>query len=157
LALLFLSDLHTRHAILIASPTGALKDMNATNLLLAIGVAVFIIYAIVNIIYLNDLRKTTSVLRQFIIRTDENLQPALIDMRSALQDIRRISGDLVTATERVRSLAATLGAVEKSIRVIYGSYREGIQHAARSNVESVKAGLKAGVLSLFRNMRSKTG
>jgi hypothetical protein len=50
--------------------------MTINEILVAIGVVAFIIYASFNIIYLIELRRTSFALRQLIKGTEENIHPA---------------------------------------------------------------------------------
>ncbi len=129
--------------------------MNINELLLAVGVIIFIIYAVFNIIYLIDLRKTSFAMRQFIAKTETNLDPALSELRRTLGDIRKVTDDVSTLIERLRAAVGTVAAVEKSIRTIYSYYKEGFGQAAQANVAGLKAGVKAGIVNLVKNLKDK--
>ncbi len=126
-----------------------------TQILLIIAVITFIIYVVFNIIYLIDLRKTSVALRQFIIKTEENLNPALSELSRTLEEIRKVTYDVSNLVERLRTAASAIVTVEKSIRNIYGYYKEGLGRAAQANMASIKAGLKAGVVNLVKNLKKQ--
>jgi hypothetical protein len=129
--------------------------MDLYRILAVIAVVTFVIYAAFNIIYLIDLRKTSVALRRFINRTDENLIPALDELRSTLQDLRKVTSDVSSLTERMRSAAGAILTVERTIEHLYSYYREGLGQSAHVNMAAIKAGLRVGVANLFRNLRSK--
>lgn len=129
--------------------------MTTTEILLTIGVVTFIIYAIFNIIYLLDLRKTSFALRHFIIKTEENLNPALAELTRTLEEMRKVTGDAAAFVERARAALGMLVSAEKAIQGLYGRYREGFGNAAQANIEGLKAGVKTGLINLFRNLKMR--
>ncbi len=129
--------------------------MSLNQILATIALVIFIIYAVFNIIYLIDLRKTSLALRQFVAKTEENLNPALIELRLALEDIRKITSDAAVLTQKLRTAAGTIVTVEKSIQTLYGFYRDSFGQSANANISAVKAGVKAGVVNLLKNLKAK--
>ena len=129
--------------------------MDLYRILALIAVITLVIYVVFNIVYLIDLRRTSIALRRFITRTDENLTPALVELRLTLQDLRKVATDVSAVTERVRSAAGALVTVEKTIENLYSYYREGLGLSTQANVSALKAGLKAGVGNLLRNLKTK--
>ncbi|OGW41571.1 MAG: hypothetical protein A2010_18565 [Nitrospirae bacterium GWD2_57_9] len=125
------------------------------EILAVVAVITFVIYAVFNIIYLIDLRKTTRALRDFIAKTDENLNPALVDLKIVLKDVRKVTGDIAALSDRLRTTAGAIVTVEKAVQHVYGYYREGLSQSANANLAAVKAGLRAGVVSLVRNLKTK--
>ena len=65
--------------------------MDLYRILALIAVITLVIYVVFNIVYLIDLRRTSIALRRFINRTDENLTPALVELRLTLQDLRKVT------------------------------------------------------------------
>jgi phage-related tail protein len=126
--------------------------MTINEILIAIGVVAFIIYASFNIIYLIELRRTSFALRQLIKRTDENLHPAFEKVRHILEDVGKATDNVVALTENVREIAGSVAAVEKIIKKLYGSYKKGISDATRANIAGLQAGVKTGVVTLFENL-----
>jgi hypothetical protein len=129
--------------------------MDLYRTLAVIAVITFVIYVAFNIIYLIDLRRTSVALRRFINRTDENLIPALDELRLTLHDLRKVTSDVSSLSERMRSAAGALVTVEKTIEHLYSYYREGLGQSAQVNMAAIKAGLRVGVASLFKNFKSK--
>lgn len=129
--------------------------MDLYRILALIAVATLVVYVAFNIIYLVDLRRTSIALRRFINRTDENLTPALVELRLTLQDLRKVTADVSSLTERMRSAAGALLTVERTVENLYSYYREGLGLSAQTNVSALKAGLRAGVVSLFKNFKSR--
>lgn len=125
------------------------------QILLVIAVVTFIVYVVFNIIYLIDLKKTSVALRNFIIRTEENLNPALNELSRTLEDIRKVTYDVSSVVERLRVAVGAIVTVEKGIRGLYEYYREGLAPTAQANIAGLKAGVKAGVVNLFKNLKKQ--
>lgn len=129
--------------------------MTMNEILVAIGVVAFIIYASFNIIYLIELRRTIFALRQLIKRTEENLHPAFAEVKHILEDVGKATYNVVALTENVQEIAGSVAVVEKSIKKLYRSYKEGISDTTRANIAGMKAGVKTGVVTLFENLMAK--
>lgn len=125
------------------------------QILLIIAVVTFIIYVVFNIIYLIDLRKTSVALRHFVVKTEENLNPALHELSRTLQEIRKVTYDVSSLVESLRVAIGAIVTVEKGIRSLYGYYKEGLAPAAQANMASLRAGVKAGVINLFKNLKKQ--
>lgn len=129
--------------------------MTTNEILVTIGVVTLIVYTVFNIIYLNDLRKTSLALRRFIAKTEEELHPALLELRRTLEDIRKVSDDISSVAAGLQKAINTIISVERGIKSLYGYYREGLGQTAQSSVAGLRAGVKAGVISLIKNLKDK--
>ncbi len=125
------------------------------DILLAIGVTAFVIYAIFSIANILEMRKASVALRRLIEGSEENLYSSLAAMRGILEDIKKTTDNVVILTESVREIAETAQRVEKNVKELYGYYVEGMGETARANMAGLKAGVKAGVTSLLRDMSEK--
>ena len=126
-----------------------------TERLLAIGIVVFSIYAAFNISYLIEMRRTTIALRQLIKRTEENLHPALSALRGVLEDIGKSTYDIAVLTRSLREVAETVTRVENAVNGLYEYYKEGLGEAARANIAGLKAGVRAGMTTLLRDLNNR--
>jgi len=52
-------------------------------------------------------------------------------------------------------VADTVGAVERNVRDLYGSYAEGLGETARAHAAGLKAGVKAGMSSLLNDLNTR--
>lgn len=129
--------------------------MTFIEIVLLTALITFIVYTAFNVLYLLDLRKTNIALRKFIAKTDENLNSSLAELRSTLGEFRSVSGDIAMVVERVRSAATAVVSIEKAIEVVYGIYRDTFRRSAHASVTGLKAGIKAGVTSLVKNIGEK--
>ena len=123
--------------------------------LVNIGIVVFIIYAAFNIASIIEMRRTNIALRQLIKRTEENLHPALTALRSILEDIGKATYDIAALTRSLRELAETVARVENTVNGLYEYYKEGLGEAARANMAGLKAGVKAGVVTLLKDLNDR--
>ena len=83
-------------------------------------------------------------MRQFITKAEENLNPALDELRQTLQDVRKVTADISHLTDKLRAAAGAIVTVEKSIQNLYGYYREGFGQATNANMAALKAGVGPG-------------
>jgi uncharacterized protein YoxC len=115
----------------------------------------FIIYTGFTISYLMDLKKTSRAIRQFTARTEERLIPAIADLNLTLQRLRKVADDISSVSETVRAAAGAVISVQKAVENLYGYYRENFTRAAEANLSAVKAGVKAGVVQLVSNLKTR--
>lgn len=123
--------------------------------LVNIGIVVFVIYAGFNISNIIEMRRTSSALRQFIKRTEENLHPALTALRGILEDIGKATYNIAVLTRSLREVAETVARVEKTVNGLYEYYKEGLGEAARANIAGLRAGVKAGVVTLLKDLNNR--
>lgn len=129
--------------------------MSFIELLLAIGVVTFAIYAAFNIFYLIEMRKTSFAIRQFIARSEENLHPALAAVRNIFDDIRTITDNAAALSKSLREAAEALTSAQNAIKDMYQSYEENLGKSVRANVSGLKAGIKTGVDTLLSNLKDR--
>jgi methyl-accepting chemotaxis protein len=127
--------------------------MNET--LINAGIVVFIIYAVVNIAGLIEINRSARALRQFIRKTEEEFQPTLSSARGVLGDIEKATHSVVDLSEKIREVTEALTRVEHSIRELYAYYKDGLSEAAQANIAGLKAGVKAGVVTLLKDLNDR--
>ncbi len=125
------------------------------ELLVAIGVVAFIIFALFHILYIIEVRKTSLATRQLIARTEENLHPTLAAIRHSFEDIKTISDNAAALSKSLREAAEAMTTAQNTIKDIYRSYEENLDKSVRANVSGLKAGIKTGVVTLFNNLKDK--
>jgi phage-related tail protein len=76
-------------------------------------------------------------------------------LKHILEDVGKATDNVVALTENVREIAGSVAAVEKNIKKLYRSYKEGISDTTRANIAGMKAGVKTGVVTLFENLIAK--
>ncbi|MDA8424156.1 MAG: hypothetical protein M0Z89_12555 [Nitrospiraceae bacterium] len=131
--------------------------MSTAEIILAIGVTAFIIYAAFNIFYVMELRRTSFAVRQLVEKAGENIHPTLVALRRALEDIGTVTDNVAELSKSLREAADAVTAAEKRIKALYLAYEDGISEAARANIAGVQAGIKAGVGTLLKGLKSKEG
>lgn len=129
--------------------------MTTAEIILAIGVTAFIIYAAFSIFYLMELRRTSFAVRQLVEKAEENIHPTLAALRRALEDIGTVTDNVAELSKSLREAADAVTAAEKRIKALYLAYEDGISEAARANIAGVQAGIKAGVGTLLKGLKSK--
>ena len=129
--------------------------MTTMEIILAIGVAAFIVYAAFNIYYLIELRRTSSAVRRLVEKAEENVHPALAALRRVLEDIGTVTDNVAELSKSLREAAEALSSAEKKIEALFLAYEDGIGEAARANIAGVRAGIKAGVGTLLKGLKSK--
>ncbi|MGE5172517.1 MAG: DUF948 domain-containing protein [Betaproteobacteria bacterium] len=126
-----------------------------TEIILSVGVIAFIIYAGFFIVHVMSLRRTSATVNDFIKRTDDNMNGALLELRGTLENIRKITGDVGAVTEEVRQISNTVASLDKGIRDFYGYMRNNLGSAVEANIAGLKAGIKSGVVTLVKNLQEK--
>ncbi len=129
--------------------------MTTAEIILTIGVTAFIIYAAFNIFYLMELRRMSFAVRQLVEKAEENIHPTLVALRRALEDIGTVTDNVAELSKSLREAADAVTAAEKRIKALYLAYEDGISEAARANIAGVQAGIKAGVGTLLKGLKSK--
>ncbi len=129
--------------------------MSFIELLAAIGVVSFIIYASFNIFYLIEMRKTSFAIRQLITRAEENLYPALAAIRHIFEDIKTVTDNAAALSKSLREAAEALTSAQSAIKNMYQSYEENLGKSMRANVSGLKAGIKTGVDTLLSNLKDR--
>ncbi len=123
--------------------------------LLSIGIVVFVIYAVFNITNIIEMRRTSVALRQMIKKSEEDLHPALRALRGILEDIGKTTENVAVITQSLRGVAETVARVEHTVNGMYEYYQEGMGEAARANIAGLKAGVKAGVVTLLKDLNDR--
>ncbi len=129
--------------------------MTTTEIILSIGAAAFVVFVTFFVTYVANLRRTSTALREFIRKSEENMSPALIELRGALENIRKITDNVSAVTEDVKYVADTLVDLEKGVKTLYEYYKEGMGAAVSANISGLKAGVKTGVVTLVKNLKEK--
>jgi hypothetical protein len=128
-----------------------------SGIILDIGIIVFIIYAAVNIFYIIDLRRTSVAARELIRNTGENLNPAMVELRGTLENIRKMTDEIGILTRYVRLAAVSAAALEKGLGKFWGYYKDDVGKAVSANIAGLKSGIKTGVVTLVRNLKERKG
>jgi hypothetical protein len=131
------------------------EKANMNETLLSIGIVVFIVYAVFSIVNTIEMRRTSIALRQLIVRSEEDLRPALAALRGILEDIGTTTDNVAVLTQSLRGVADTAARVEHTVNGLYEYYRESLGEAARANIAGLKAGVKAGVVTLLKDLNDR--
>lgn len=131
------------------------KIMSLIELLVALGVVSFIIYASFNIFYIIEMRRTSHAVRQLVVRAEENLLPTLAAARHIFEEIQTITDNAAVLSKSLRDAAEALSAAQNTIKDMYLSYDENLGQSVRANVSGLKAGIKTGVVTLLSNLKDR--
>jgi hypothetical protein len=123
------------------------------EIILAIGVATFIVYTIFNVRYILSMRRTSCSMTDFFRNTEGNLNATLTELKGALENMRKIMSDVGAVTEDVKKISSTVASVERNIGGLYDRVKEGLGSAAGANIAGIKAGVTTGVATLVKNMK----
>ncbi len=123
------------------------------EILLAVAVVTFMVYAGFQIAYLLELRRTSAEVRAFIRKMDTQIDPMLHDLRLASSHVRRLTENAASVTEQVREVVDTITVFERVAKKLYEEYRDEIVMHAGANVAGLKAGVKTGFITLLRTLR----
>ena len=127
--------------------------MNA--MLLNTGVVVFILYALVSIMYQVSAYRAAVELRQFIRRSSGDLLTTLAEFRATLDDFRKISDNVTTVTGNVREITSSVVDLQHEVRTLYGSIKGAAVDEVRADVAGLKAGIRTGVATLVKSYQEE--
>jgi ABC-type transporter Mla subunit MlaD len=123
-----------------------------TDIILAIGVAVFIIYTGFNVAYVMSMKRTSERLNEFVQRTEGELTTTLQELAGTLENLRKISGNISAVTDDVQQISHSVASLEKNVRESLVYLKESLGSAAEANIAGLKAGITTGVATLVRNL-----
>lgn len=118
------------------------------DVLVGIGVAAFIVYAIFNIAYIMSMKRMSERIERFLGGTGENLNTTLAELKATLENTRKVTAD-------VREIADTVVSLERGVRELYQQVLESAASSTEANLAGLKAGIKTGVAALVRNMQQE--
>ncbi len=127
------------------------NDVN--EILMGIAVATFIVYTAFQIASIMSVKRASDRMTEFFVNTEANLNGTLAELKSTLENMNKITGNIKAVTEDVRQMTDTVASVERSVRGLYVSAKEGLGTAAEANISGLKAGIRTGVVTLVRNLK----
>lgn len=101
-----------------------------------------------------ELRRTARALNDFLRDTEESLKPTLEELRETLKGLKDITNHVNDVTSDLKTLSSAL----RDVGIKVKNTSEVIEHVVSSSavkVSGVKAGIKAGVGVLLKNLISK--
>jgi hypothetical protein len=125
------------------------------EIILAIGVAVFIVYVAFSIAFLMSMKRTSDAVHEFVKNNECALHEALSGLKDTLEEIRKVSGDVGAVTSDVRRVSHAMAGLERGMGILYGYLRSGLGPAAGAKLAGLRAGITAGVTTLVKNSRRK--
>ncbi len=125
------------------------------EIILSVGIITFIVYTAYFISYVLSLKRMSAAVNDFVKRTEDNMNGALLELKGTLENIRKITGDVGAVTEEVRQISNSVASLDKGIRDLYGYMRNNLGSAVEANIAGLKAGIKSGVVTLVKNLQEK--
>jgi uncharacterized protein YoxC len=125
------------------------------EIILGIGVAAFIVYAIFSIVYMMSMKRVNDALHDFILRTEANANATLAELKVTLEKIRIVTDDIGAVTQDARQISNSLVSLEKGVRTLFEYVKEGVGSAAGASYAGLKAGIKAGIATFAKNPSAK--
>ncbi len=123
--------------------------------LMMTGIIAFIIFAAVYVVFLIIVLRSGAELRRTIKSTAEDLDSALVEFRATLAVVRKVADDAAAVTGNVRDLTDAAVYLERGAQQLYENYLDDLGVAASANIAGLKAGVKTGILTLFRNISDR--
>lgn len=125
------------------------------EVLLGIGVTVFVVYAVFQIAYLTSMKRTSDRLGAFLANTEGKVDAALAELTGTLENLRKVSGDIGAVTSDVREITDTVVSLERTMRGIYQYAKEGFGSVAEANIAGLRAGITTGVATLMKSIQQE--
>jgi len=125
------------------------------EMLIDIGLAVFIIYAAFSLVYIIEMRRTGIAARALMKNTAEEFIPALSELRNMLENIRKITDDISAVTRDVKEVVGSVADLERTARNTIVRYRNNLEEEANIHAAGIRAGITSGVSSLMDNVKER--
>ncbi len=126
-----------------------------TDIILAVGVATFLVYTGFNIAYLQSMRRTSEDVSRLVGSMERNLTSALGALAGALENVRKISGNVNGVAEDLRQISHSAASIEKSVRDTLHHVTAGLSGATQAHIAGLKAGISTGVVTLVKNLKTE--
>ncbi len=126
-----------------------------TDTILGIGVVVFTIFAFVQIVYLVSLIKAVQGMMSFFKNIEDNLNSSLVEAKATLENLKQITEDARAVTGDIRQISAAVTGLQRDITSLAAYAKESLGSAVEANVAGLKAGIKAGVATLVKNLHQE--
>jgi uncharacterized protein YoxC len=125
------------------------------DMLMNIGVVVFIVFAIVSIAYKVNTYRAATALRQFISQSSGDMRAVLAELRVSLENFRRITDNINVVTEDVREITNSVADLQRDVGTLYSFIRETVGGTVKADIAGLKAGVKTGMATLVKNLREE--
>lgn len=125
------------------------------DILLGVGVAAFVVYAIINSIYIMSMKRMSERVERFLGNIEGDLTATLAELKGTLENTRKVTGDVRAVTADVREITDAVVSLERGVHELYKQVQDGVASAAGANLAGLKAGIKTGVVTLVRNMQQE--
>jgi len=127
------------------------------DVLLNMGLVVFILYAVVSIAYQVSAYRAATALRQFITLSSGDLLSTLAQVRGTLENFRKISDNVTAVTGDVRTITSSVADLQQEVRTLYGFIKGAAGAEARADLAGLKAGIRTGVSTLVKGLNEERG
>jgi phage-related tail protein len=124
-------------------------------MLMNIGVVVFIVFAIVSIVYQVNNYRAAAALRQFISQSSGDMQKVLVELRVSLENFRKITDNINVVTEDVREITNSVADLQRDVGTMYSFIRATVGGTVKADIAGLKAGVKTGMATLVKNLREE--
>lgn len=125
------------------------------DMLMNIGMVVFIVFAIVSIAYQLNTYRAATALRQFICQSSGDMQTVLAELRASLENFRKITDNINVVTEDVREITNSVADLQRNVGTLYSFIRETVGGTVKADIAGLKAGVKTGMATLVKNLREE--
>jgi ABC-type transporter Mla subunit MlaD len=123
--------------------------------LLNIGIVVFIIFAVISIIYQVNAFLVTSALRHLLAQTSGDLRKVIAELSVSLENVRKITDNINTVTGDVRAVTSSVANLQQDVSKLYSFVSETVGSTVKADFAGLKAGVKIGMETLVKNLREE--
>ena len=125
------------------------------EVLLNIGLVVFIIYAVVSIACQVNNYRTAAAVRQFITLSSGDVLAVLAELKVTLENFKKISANITAVTEGVRNVTSSVTGLQQEVRTMYSFIKDRAGVEARADLAGLKAGIRTGVATLVKRSQRR--
>jgi len=103
-----------------------------------------------------ELKRTTAQARQFLERTETQLNATLSEMDDTLKSLRGITDTVNNVTDDIGTLSSSLAEVGVNVRDLFDTVNETVTRLS-GNLSGIRAGIRAAVDIIATKLLTKRG
>ena len=132
-----------------------------SNLFWGLITLAIIVTVIIFIWVMLELRKAIKALKELVNTTENSLKPTVAELQETLKSVKVLADSTMEITEDMKIFSGALKDAGKSVKHVSGDVErvvnlvEGITSLASLETSSLKAGIKAGLWVLSKNLFKK--
>jgi ABC-type transporter Mla subunit MlaD len=123
--------------------------------LINIGIVVFIVFAVISIVYQVNAFLVATAFRHLLSQTSEDLRKVITELSISLENFRKITDNINKVTSEVRDVTSSVTNLQHDVGKLYGFLRETVGSTVKADFAGLKAGVKTGMETFVKNLKEE--